>query len=64
MVNNQNINSQHTSDIYLEKKTLKKKHFSAKYDCFFGDISVHFEPLLGWECAYICPDLKTEKEGI
>ena len=34
----------------LENK-LKKKHFLAKYDCFFGDLCVHFEPLLGWQCA-------------
>ena len=27
-------------------------------------LSVYFEPLLGWECASVCHDLKSEKEGI
>ena len=24
----------------------------------------NFEPLLGWECAYVCHNQRTEKEGI
>ena len=31
-----------------------------RYSCVFAC----FELLLGWECAYVCHDLKTEKEGI
>ena len=27
-------------------------------------LSVHFEPLLGWECTLICHDLRTEKQDI
>ena len=26
--------------------------------------SVRFEPILGWECAYVSHDLRTKKEGI
>ena len=32
------------------------ERFLAKYDCFFGDLRIHFEPLLGWECIYVCHD--------
>ena len=35
----------------------------AKYDCYFGDLCVHFESLLGWECAYVCHNVRTEKES-
>ena len=30
----------------------------------FVDLFVHFEPLLGWECACVCDDLGTEKKAI
>ena len=42
----------------------QKKGFLAKYDRFFGDLCVHFEHLLELECAYVCHDLRTEKESI
>ena len=32
------------------------ERFLAKYECFFRDLCVHFEPLLGWEYAYACRD--------
>ena len=31
---------------------------------FFSEFCYHIEPLFWWECAYICHDLKNEKEGI
>ena len=31
---------------------------------FFGGLCGHFELLLGWECAYVCHSMKTEKESI
>ena len=31
---------------------------------FFSNFYIHFEFLLGWECTYICHDLRTEKEEI
>ena len=36
----------------------------ANYDCFFGGLCVHFELLLGWECAYVWHNIRTEKESI
>ena len=36
----------------------QKKYFSAKKHSFFGNLRVHYEPLLGWECAYGFQDLK------
>ena len=34
----------------------QKQRFLAKYDCFFGDLCVHFQSLLGRECVYVCHD--------
>ena len=42
----------------------QKERFLAKYDHFFCYLFIHFEPLLGWECAYVYYDVGTEKEGI
>ena len=43
-------------DAYVAEKIVKNV-FSAKYNCFFSDLSVYFQPLLGWECPYTweCP---------
>ena len=49
---------------FISEYKLQKVHFFAKYNCFFGDLCVHFEPLLGCECAYVCHDLRNKKEGI
>ena len=49
---------------FLMEKKLEKEHFLAKRLCLFGDLSVQFEPLLGWECAYVHHHLRTGKEGI
>ena len=39
---------------FIAGKKLQKEHFLAKKHCLLGDLCVHFEPLLGWECAYVC----------
>ena len=31
---------------------------------FLSDLRIQFEPLLVWECASVCHNLKTEEEGI
>ena len=49
---------------FIQEINLQKEKFSAKYDCFFADLCVHFELLLGWECTYVCHLLRTEKGGI
>ena len=36
----------------------------ANYDCFFGGLCVHSELLLGWECAWVCGNIKIKKESI
>ena len=41
----------------------QKERFLAKYDCYFGDLCVHFETPLGWETAYVCPNIRTEKKA-
>ena len=65
MVNSHNINLAICMQVtFISENKLKKNHFSSKYVCFFGNLCVHFEPLLGWEYAYVCHHLKTEKEGI
>ena len=46
---------------------LLEKIIYLKYALFLRFcLSVYFEPLLGWEweCAYVCCNLGTEKEGI
>ena len=44
---------------------LLEKIIYLEYALFFRFcLSVHFEPLLGWECACVCHDLWTEKQGI
>ena len=43
---------------------LRKYTCLANYDCFFGGLCVHFELLLGWECAYVWHNIRTEKESI
>ena len=50
--------------IFISKIKPGIERFLPEYDCFFGDLCVHFQPLLGWECAYVCRDLRTEKEDI
>ena len=45
------------SEINLQKET-----FLAKYDCFSADLCAHFETLLGWECTYICHNIRLKKK--
>ena len=49
----QTINIQVT---FITEKKFQKEHFLAKKHCLLGDLYVHFEPLLGWECTYLCYD--------
>ena len=51
-------------DLHLSGKKVQKEHFLAKKHCLSGNLCVHFEPLLRCECAYVCPNIRTEKEGI
>ena len=71
------LNTWEIKRIYEEKK-IKQVAFKwpsfwkliFKSTCFieiwplFSSFCVYFEPLLGWKCAYVCHDLRTEKEGI
>ena len=41
---------------FISENKLQKQHFLAKYDWFSGDLCVHMEPLLGWQCTYVCDD--------
>ena len=66
--------------IYMEKREYKRRNslsndlslwnpasrttFLANYHYFFRYWFVHFELLLEWECAYVCHNLRTEKEGM
>ena len=64
-INNQNIKQKFGIQVtFISEIKPQKEPFLAKYDCFFGDLWVHFEYLLGWECACICHGLRTEKESI
>ena len=46
-------------NLILEIK-LKRYISLEKCGCYFGDLRVHFEPLLGWESAYVCHNIRTE----
>ena len=46
-------------DFVLEIK-LERYICLAKYECYFGDLCVHFEPLLGWESAHVCHNIRIE----
>ena len=44
--------------------TLLEKILYLKYALFLRFyLSAYFEPLLGWECAYVCYDLRNEKKA-
>ena len=54
------INSQNTKQaidiqvIFISEIKPQIEHFLVQFDCVLGDLCVNFEPLLGWECAYVC----------
>ena len=48
---------------FISEIKLQKEHFLSKRHCLLGDLRVHFEPLLGWKCTYICHHQAIEKEG-
>ena len=60
---NKNLEIGKQLNFILEIK-LQKHIFFIKIRTFFSDLCVHFESFLGWGCAYVCYDLKTEKEEI
>ena len=43
---------------------LEKYIFQQVRTVFSAVNASSFEPLLGWECAYVCQNLRIEKEGI
>ena len=49
---------------FISEIKVQSEHFLAKFDCVLGNLCIHFEPVLGWECGYVCLDLRTETEGI
>ena len=49
---------------FISENKLQKEHFLGSYDCFFGDLFIHFEPLLGWKRSYICRKELTVKSKI
>ena len=50
--------------IFITEKYFQREHFLAKEQSLFEDLSIHFEPLLGWKFVYVCHDLKNEEYGI
>ena len=54
-INTQNIKQKFGIKLtFISEIKPRKECFLAKQDCFLGDLCVHFEPLLGWEYAYVC----------
>ena len=63
-VNSQNIKQPIVIQVTFILEVKLQKYIFIKIQHFFSDLSVHFEIQLGWECAYVCHDLITEKEEI
>ena len=54
-INSQNIKQNVAIQVtFISEINSRLERFLAKYDCFFKDLCVHFEPLLVWESAYVC----------
>ena len=50
--NNRNIKQAFGIQVtFIMEKKLQKVYFLVKRNCLLGDLCVHFEPLLGWECT-------------
>ena len=58
-INGQNINQENHIHVIV-----MKVRFLAKYDHFLATNVSFFEPLLRWEYAHVCHNLRTQKEGI
>ena len=43
---------------------LQQNIFDWNLTIFFSNLCLYFEPLLGWERAFVCHDQRTDKEGI
>ena len=64
-INSQNIQQKFGIQVtFISEIKPQKERFLEKYDCFFKDLCILLEPLLGWERAYVCNDLRTAKESI
>ena len=51
-INSRNIKQAISMQVTLiTENNLQKEHFLAKKHCLLGDLCVHFELLLGWECT-------------
>ena len=63
-MNSQNIKQKFGIQVtFISEIKPQKERFLAKYDCYFGDLCVHFKPPLRWESAYVCPNIRTEKKA-
>ena len=64
-INSQNIEQEFGIQVtFIIEIKPQKERFLAKKPSLFGDFCVDFEPPLGWECAYVWHDIRTEKESI
>ena len=64
-INRQNIQKATGIQVtFISEVKLQKETFLAKYDYFSPVFASIFNPQLGLECAYVCPDLEIEEEGI
>ena len=65
-INSQNKNQEISIHMTFILEIKLQKESYARYDHSFSPNRkfVLFEPLLGWQCVYVCHDLRTEKEGI
>ena len=64
---NQEIGTQVTNILEIKHQMyifIKQCPFLSKNVHFLNHICVYFEFMLGWECAQVCHDLKTGKEGL
>ena len=63
-INGQNKNLEIAIQITFILETKHQKYiFLSKLDHISSDVCVEFESLLGWECPYVCYNLRTEKEA-
>ena len=63
-INGQNKNLEIAIQMTFILETKHQKYiFLSKLDHISSDLCVEFESLLGWECPYVCYNLRTEKEA-
>ena len=49
---------------FIMEIKLQQNIFDWNLTIFFSNLCLYFEPLLGWERAFVCHDQRTDKEGI